>query len=259
MQSTSELHNELLARNPTVETTIAIGEAGTLIDKAGNGITFGGFRILVDSGGPDSGYDDSLIINISTDGQAFPDDNPAIGTAQIGTIEVDMFAPAGNIPKAGKLCPYARLRDEDVHSEWIQQGVYYIDERENTDEDGIKRISLTGYDAMRFAEQPYPNSYIDWPAVDVQVVKEIAAAIGVGIDQRTLDVMTSAFKVPYPANYSCRETLGHIAAMYVGNFVMSSIGELLLVPLFGLPKETRALVGKDDRRRITFGGVGILV
>ena len=68
MQSTSELHKDLLAKNPTVETTIAIGEAGTLIDKAGNGITFGGFRILVDSGGPDSGYDDSLIINISTDG-----------------------------------------------------------------------------------------------------------------------------------------------------------------------------------------------
>ena len=258
MQNTSELHNELLARNPTVEKTIAVGEGGKLIDKSGNGITFGGVTILVDSGGPESGYDDSMIISMSTDAQAFPDDSPVIGTAQIGMIEVDMFSPIAKMPRAGRLCPYARLKDGNDHSEWIQQGVYYIDERESTDEDGIKRTSLTGYDAMRYAEQPYPNSHIDWPALDVSVVQEIADTIGVQVDQRTWDTMTNKFSIPYPANYSCRETLGHIAAMYVGNFVISSTGELLLVPLFGLPKETRVLVDKE-RNAITFGGVRINV
>lgn len=258
MQETSDLHVELLARDPTVEATIAIGDRGFLIDSDGERITFGGDAIYADSGGAGAGYDASMIFDISTESQAFPDDSPTVGTAQIGTIEVNMLTPAGEIPKAAKLCPYARLKVDDECAEWIQQGVYFVDERTNTEDDGIKKISLTGYDAMRYAEKPYPDSYIDWPALDVEVVKEIANAIGVQVDQRTFDTMKDGYRIPLPTNYSCRETLGHIAALYVGNFVISSLGKLLLVPLFSYPKETRFLVDRE-RRSITFGGDRILV
>ena len=47
MQQTSALYKELLAGDYTVETRVAIGESGLLVEKTGDHITFGGTRILV--------------------------------------------------------------------------------------------------------------------------------------------------------------------------------------------------------------------
>ena len=70
--------------------------------------------------------------------------------------------------------------------------------------------------------------------------------------------MTWGYPVQYPAEYSCREVLGFIAAMYAGCFVISDLGELRLVALNSIPPETRRLITKDGFA-ITFGGVRILV
>ena len=72
--------------------------------------------------------------------------------------------------------------------------------------------------------------------------------------------MTSGYEIPSPAGYSCREVIGYIGAMYTGSWAMTATGELMLVTLTGLPKETNYLiVGGSDNRAITFGGVRILV
>ena len=55
-----------------------------------------------------------------------------------------------------------------------------------------------------------------------------------------------------------REGSDYIGSMYAGNWVMSDTGELLMIPLWTLPEETRLLVAAD-RRAITFGGVRIRV
>jgi hypothetical protein len=52
--------------------------------------------------------------------------------------------------------------------------------------------------------------------------------------------------------------LGYIAAMYAGSFVMSDLGELRLIPINNIPKETRRLIDQSGNA-ILFGGVRILV
>lgn len=55
MQKTSALYRKILAGIHTKETRVSIGDTGFLVDKRGNGITFGGTRILVGASGADAG------------------------------------------------------------------------------------------------------------------------------------------------------------------------------------------------------------
>ena len=66
--------------------------------------------------------------------------------------------------------------------------------------------------------------------------------------------------IDYPANnYTLRDVLRFIAAANVGNWIITSENNLLLVPLFGsMPEETNFLVDESGSA-ITFGGVRIIV
>lgn len=259
MQETSEKYKKMLAKGAGVETRVSIGDSGVLIDGSGDSITIGGVRLLVDDGGPNGGYDESMVCAVTTSGQVFGGSGgPTAGSTEAGEIEVDMFAPAGNIPRQARMAPFVRLVDGEEHSEWLPQGVYYLDTREDREPDGLRRLHLQGFDGMLRAEQDYPSSKLDWPAKDTDVVKEIATAMNVQVDPRVWDVMDGEYLIPYPTEYSCREVLGHIGAMYAGNWVMNETGDLLLVPLGGLPPETRYLVD-DTRSAILIGGDRILV
>lgn len=265
MQQTSELYKQLLADyqagNPDVktETRLSIGKTGTLITNRGESITFGGISILVGATGADGGYDESLLISMQADFQVFSEDTPSVGGCVAAEINVDMLKPLGEIPRQARLTPYVRLTDGIRFSEWIQKGVFYIDTREKL-EDGssIEKIRIHGYDDMLKAEQDYPASRLSWPARDIDVVREIADFIGVSVDARTAAIIKRGYPVQYPGEYSCREVLGYIAAMYAGCFVMSDAGELRLVTIYGIPKETRYLIAAAAQP-ITFGGVRILV
>lgn len=147
----------------------------------------------------------------------------------------------------------------DVASEWIPKGVFYIDTRESTQNGGgISVLNIHGYDAMLFAEQLYPETSLDFPAVDVDVVNEIAYAMGVLVDPRNATLMTSGYTIPFPSGYTMREILGFIASMYVGSFIISDEGKLRLVSLLELPTETNYLIDNAGDA-ITFGGDRILV
>ena len=264
MQQTSDLYkslfNDLLAGKPGVryETRMTIGDAGTLITKKGDAITFGGIRILVGSSGPDSGFDESVLIAVKTALRVFSEDTPSIGDCISSQIDVSLLQPAAQIPRQARLVPYVRLTDGMRHSEWLQQGVYFIDTRESSGGETWKQMTLHGYDAMLKAEADYPPSTLQWPAKDIDVVREIADAMGVAVDARTVAIMTRGYSIEYPADYSQRETLGYIASLYAGCFVMSDLGELRLIQLGSIPPETRYLVTKDGQA-ITFGGVRIRV
>lgn len=259
MQKTSQLYRELLSQGAAIEKRLVIGSRGVLINKRGDAITVGGVRILVSSGGPESGYGEGIIERVEITGRVFPDgQGPAIGATEAGEIAVTMYPTAAEIPRQARLAPYIRLTDGEKHSEWLPQGVYYLDTREEENPDGLKRLKIHGYDAMLRGEQGYPDSKLDWPATDKAVVAEIAGAMDVGVDSRTWEAMDGGYKIPLPTGYSCREVLGYIGSMYAGNWIMSDQGTLLLVPLGGLPKETRLLVDKK-RDYITVGGVRIRV
>lgn len=259
MQKTSDLYQELLATNYKTETRLAIGETGRLITKQGDSITFGGTSILVGATGADGGYDETILISLGTESRVFGEETPTVGCCVAGEIDIEMLKPVGEIPKQARLVPYVRLTDGVRYSEWIQKGVFYLDTRQKK-EDGtnIEKLVIHGYDAMLKAEQTYPASKLSWPAKDIDVVREIAEFLDVSVDSRTAALMTWGYRIQYPAEYSCREVLGYIAAMYAGCFVMSDLGELRLVALNEIPAETRYLIAAAGQP-ITFGGVRILV
>lgn len=257
MQETSELYKRLLQLPHRMEVSLTIGDSGNLIDEYGNEITFGGDSIMVSSSGPDSGYGEDMIIQLDTTADAFSESMP-IGNCISQTIDIKMIKPLGTIPRMARLAPYIRLVGENETSEWIRRGVFFIDTREETTQKGAKILSMKGFDSMLKAETAYPPSTLGWPATDIEVVHEIAKHLQIQVDERTEIIMNKEYGIQYPAEYSCREVLGYIAAAYGGNFVISDMGELLLLAYNSMPPETSYLT-TEDGTPIEFGGVLILV
>lgn len=259
MQTTSSLYREIISGTHTVETRVAIGDTGLLVDREGDYITFGGTRILVASSAAAGGYDESLLAEVSTNGSLFDGNEPEVGACVSREVDIKMLRPSGNITGMQRIAVYARVTDGNRHSEWLPQGVYYLDSaEEDADDEDVRWVEIHGYDAMMFAEQDYPaETSLEWPAKDIDVVREIAAAMNVTVDSRTMDIMKNGYLVQYTP-YSLREYLSYIAAMYAGCFIMSESGELRLVCFWDIPRETKYLIDGSGYV-ITFGGVRILV
>ena len=258
MQETSSLYKRLLADpGHWKEYALVIGESGVLVNEHSETITFGGTAILVSSSGTDSGFRESAIISMSTQKSIFPKSTPTVGNCIAGQISVEMIKPKGDIPRRARLAPYVRLTNGSEYSEWIQKGVFFIDHREYSGDEN-ERMVINGYDHIILTEADFPSSTDEWPRIDIDVVRDIASAIGTYVDTRTVQIMNNGYRINYPAEYSMREVLENIAAMYAGSFVMSDSGELLLVTMFGIPKETSYLIDSAGFA-ITFGGDRILV
>ena len=258
MQETSSLYKRLLADpGHWKEYALVIGETGRLVTEKAENITFGGTTILVASSGADSGFRESAIISMSTQKNMFSGSTPSVGNCIAGQITGEMMKPKGDIPRRARLAPYVRLTNGKEHSEWLQKGVFFIDHREYSGNEN-ERMTVYGYDHIILAEDEFPSSTHTWPRKDIDVVRDIANEIGISIDRRTVQIMNKGYKINYPAGYSMREVLENIAAMYAGSFIMSDVGELLLVTMFGIPRETSYLIDNVGFA-ITFGGDRILV
>lgn len=212
-------------------------------------------------------YTKTQITSMTADYFMFSESYPAVGGCLAGELSLRLLNPQTSIPRMAKVEPYARVKAGNQTSEWIPQGKYWIDTRETTaNDDGLPVLSLHCYDAMLKSEADYPNSTHSWPYSDINVVKEIAKAMGLqssisattGIDSRTIALMTKGYTLGLPAGYSMREVLSQIAAMYAGNWIMNYDGQLLLVAVNGIPPETNYLID-SQYDAITFGGDRILV
>ena len=154
---------------------------------------------------------------------------------------------------------YGEVEYTDVVSEWLPQGIFYIDTRETSNNgSGLRILKIHGYDAILFAEQYFPDTDEELPTLDTDVVDAIAEAMGVEVDARTYTLMTNGYTIPSVVGYTMRDTLGYIAAMYVGSFIMTEEGKLRLVSILELPEETNYLIDNAGDA-ITFGGDRILV
>lgn len=220
-------------------------------------------RIVID----DVVYSEEDIAGFSTSGNVFGGDSITIGAAAMGSISLTLRRNGVNavtisaaIPRMAKIEPYTRLcletNGETAVSEWLPQGKFWVDQRDASS--WSTQLSMTGYDAMAFAEAQYPSTSHAWPTTDLAVVQEIAQAMGVELDSATMAIMTAGYMIPLPGSYTMREVLGQIAAMYGGNFIMSKEGKLLLLPLGSLPAESNLLIDTNGNT-ITVGGVRILV
>ena len=149
--------------------------------------------------------------------------------------------------------------EEYAESEWLPQGVFYIDTREVTaNQDGLDVLTIHGFDAMLKTEQEYSSNAVVGDNYDTAYVRAIASAIGVEVDDRTWELMGTGYIVPFPLGYTMREILGFIAASYVGCFVMTDEGKLRLISITDLPTETNLLID-DVGDIITVGGDAILI
>lgn len=234
MQTTSALYNTIITGdNHWFETQLVIDGVGT--------------------------FDETQLFSVATSLEMFHG-TPTLGSAVAGEINVKMVYPTGvTIPTMAKLKPQVRVCNATQQSEWLDQGVYYIDTRERSvNETGESVLVLHGYDAMLKSEQMFVSSIITGDSVDTDMVDEIASIMGVSVDSRTYTLMTSAYTIPLPTGYSCREVLGYIAAAYAGCFIMTEEGKLRLVTLYELPPETNYLIDENGNA-ITFGGDRILV
>ena len=258
MQTTSALYRTILADpGHWFETTVVIGDSGDLITERGERILFGGVAIIVARDSPESGFGEEQLFSVKTTQHMF-DNDPEPGKAIAAEIEIKMLKPAGDIPIMGVLVPYVRACNASYKSEWIQQGTYYIDTREITqNSDGLEIMTLHGFDAMLKADRYWSDSgRLNWSSgtvLDTAMVSEIATIIGVSVDSRTWSIMTDSFRIPPPLNYTLRDVLGYIAGAYAGCFVMTDLGELRLVSITELPEETNLLIDVAGDY-ITFGG-----
>lgn len=214
-------------------------------------------------------YSESQIMDMSVDYRAFTGEQPSVGGCLSGEITIRMLTPSATVPRMAKIEPFARVTNGTLTSEWIPQGVFYIDTREQSNnDDGLEVTKFHGYDAMLMSEAPYPSTSHTWPYQDLLVVQEIAYAMGLqssanvttGIDDRTVTLISNGphYNINLPANYSMREALGYIGALFCGNWVMNYDGQLLLVPINSPPPETNLIINENGYY-ITFGGDRILV
>ena len=212
-------------------------------------------------------YGENSLMSLHVSHSVFSAEQPVVGGCLAAQLDLTMITPSAEIPRMAEVRPYVRVANKTQTSEWLPQGVFYIDTRETTHTNtGVEVLTLHCFDAMLKTEADYPSTSHSWPYSDINVVKEIAKTIGLqssisattGIDSRTLTLMNKAYQIALPAGYSMRETLSNIAAMYAGNWIMNYEGKLRLVTLTELPAETNYLIDSLSEA-ITFGGDRILV
>lgn len=244
MQHTSELYKTLIAKpNHWFEPSVTIGEPGVLINEKAFRILFGGDAILIATDGPSDGFRVGQLISVEVQNGMFKDEIPQVGSAVAGRVHIEMIAPLSEIPPKAMIRLYVRVTDGISYSEWLPQGVFYTSYRyKSKNDDGVDTLNLTGYDALMLTDVTYPStSDISYPATDDVIVNKIAEFIGVGVDPRTASVMNKHYQYPLPVGYSCREVLQMIAASYAGNWIITEAGELRLIQINDIPKETRYL------------------
>lgn len=232
MQTTSELYKELL-QNPLHRKEIKIDIAGTE-------------------------YTEADIVSCSPSGGIFT--KPGVGNCASRRLDMEIF-PLGEIPRQAEARPYIRLVYGDNVSEWIPKGVFYFSTRKQNQATGT--LTVKAFDAMLKTEEIWLNSEYDedsWPKTQSDAVADIAARIGVKVDER--NEYDEAFPVEYPVGengeLTMREVLSYIAIANAGNWIITDTGKLRLVNFGNIPDETSYLVDEWGNV-IVIGGVKLIV
>lgn len=202
-------------------------------------------------------FEEPAIIEMSATGSVFPGDQPSVGACISGELSLTILRPSAAIPRMAAIQPQVRACNASQQTAWLPQGTYFIDTREELRADGdVPALRIHAFDAMLKTEAMFPDTEAEWPQTDFAVVEMIAAAIGVGIDDRTDELMSHAYEISLPAGYTMRETLSYIGAMYAGNWILTYGNELLLVPINSVP-DYESVLADHDGLIITFGEVEI--
>lgn len=122
------------------------------------------------------GYDgEGGVWSLATTGALF--ENFSVGNCYGGQIDLVLVNPE-TIPPMAKIEVYVRLTNGTLTTAWVRKGVYFIDTRQWDAQHEF--LTITGYDAMLKAEQPYltTGDVGQWPKVDTEVVDEVCERLG---------------------------------------------------------------------------------
>ena len=221
-------------------------------------------EIKLDVAGVEYGPDKVISVNSN---QKIYEITPGIGNAVASQLDVSFYvntaAASYDIPPMAEVIPYVRIKNATLTSEWLRKGTYYIDTRSlEKCKDSTFIFSAHLFDPMLKAENELPQTVIDnltWPADDIDVVEAIADEMGVDVDDRTVALMGSGYQIDTPTGYSMKETLGGIAALYGGNFIITDLGKLRLLVINDYPHPDPELLADENDDYIAFGNFLILV
>jgi hypothetical protein len=254
MQQTSDLYRQLLADGNHVK------RHRLFVD----GLEYGHSEILrsVEVG-------DVLITQPpEITGELFADGKPGVGGCVAKQLDI-VFLPREEPPRMAEMILETQLVLRDpatgavtAESEWVPQGVFYIDKRKSIDlqapDHPLGALQVHGYDGMLQLEDIYLRDGEDLTAVPdtmAEMAADIAARIGTVIDPRT---QLKPYAVSPPFGYTMREVMGWIAAAHGGNWILTGTGEFFLRSLAGIPAEDGFLV-TEDGDDILLGDVRLVV
>jgi len=201
------------------------------------------FEVKVNIAGTDYGM--NVLTSLNSRRSVFGSGSPRLGLAPAGELSLSLYLDSGSVPRMAEIRPYFRVVNDSRQSEWIAKGVYYVDTREADTTTGL--LTLQAYDSMLKGEVKYPSTSHTWPYSDINTVTEIASFLGVTVDAQTTSLMTAGFMIPLPAQYTMRETLQYIAALYGGSFVITDQNTLRLIPLWSVKTTEDAPLGGTHR------------
>lgn len=201
---------------------------------------------------------ETQIMSVARTAPGMNSEKPSVGGALSAQLSVKILEPSFSIPRMAAINVFVRACDATRQSEWIPNGQYFIDTRAHNETVGsLGTMQITAYDAMMKFEQDYPSTTHDWPYRDTLVIAEMASAVGISVDARVNQLLTSGYMLGLPVGYTMRETLGHIAAAYGGNFIISNEGKLLFVPLYGFdPDISGNYLADESGNALVFGNEG---
>lgn len=203
------------------------------------------------------------IWDLSVNGGLFSSQTPSVGCCVSREIDLTIF-PEYEIPRMAEIKVEVQLTITDIlsgevleASEWLPKGTFYIDTRRKDTSSGA--LVIHGYDAMLKMEQTYmeDGEALDgWPKSMSAVATDIAAKIGVEIDDRTS--LNAGYMVEAPVGYTMREIMGWIAAAHGGNWTIADDGKLRLILMANIPSDVYYLADENGNY-ILFGENRIIV
>lgn len=203
-------------------------------------------------------YDEDKLFSMSTSLELLKE-TFSIGGAPSAECDIVMVEPTVEIPPMSRLCLYTRARNDTLTSEWLLQGIFFIDTRKHTiTQSGEKILTIHGYDAMLKAERMHTKAITQ---KDADLIKSIARAIGVRnangterVDPRTWNIVPQAGQYSFSVtpSYAMRDTLRNIASAYGGWFIVTDNYYLRLLSVSEFPPETNLLTD-EDYDRLVFG------
>ncbi|SHF16146.1 hypothetical protein [Caloramator proteoclasticus] len=165
--------------------------------------------------------DDSKIFDLEIENSIIAGETYTIGNCIASKLVVEVLE-VEDIPLKAKVIPYLRIKDSEQTSEWLQLGIFYIEEKRKTQ----NRFVYTCYDALFYSDKKY-ISQKTLPTTTIEILNEIKTLLGIEADISNVN--------SYPINYhidgTIREALSEIATMNAGNFIIDNQGVLRLIKL----------------------------